>query len=148
MNLAFRRELVPLMYLPRMGDNTSFRRFDDIWGGVIAQKCLRHLGLLCSVGKPIVNHMKASVAMTTWYGSHQASKPMRSSGRSSMVSSWLSAITRRCAAWAASVHRLAKTDYKEVRDEQLRYYLPMLGAWILEWCEQFVRAGWKAEWEA
>jgi hypothetical protein len=147
MNLAFRRELAPLLYLPRMGDNTPFRRFDDIWGGVIAQKCMQHLGMFCSVGKPIVNHMKASVAMTNLVRESPGIKAneefwkvidgIEFHGRDNTPLRCVGSI----GAWLAGI------DHVEVKDEQLRHYLPMLGAWILEWCEQFVKAGWKAEWE-
>lgn len=60
MNLCFKREITPLMYFPLMGDGQPFRRFDDIWCGIIAKKVMDHLNLLVSVGRPMVYHKKAS----------------------------------------------------------------------------------------
>ena len=64
MNLCFKREIAPLMYFPLMGDGQPFRRFDDIWCGIIAKKVMDHLGLLVSVGKPMIHHKKASNVFT------------------------------------------------------------------------------------
>jgi hypothetical protein len=65
MNIAFKREIVPLMYQALMGtdeDNVSwgFDRFDDIWCGVFAKKILDHLGLGVINGLPHVLHKRAS----------------------------------------------------------------------------------------
>lgn len=60
MNMCFKREIAPLMYFPLMGEGYPYRRFDDIWCGVIMKKVCDHLGLLVSVGKPFINHTKAS----------------------------------------------------------------------------------------
>lgn len=63
MNLAFYREAAPLFYFPLMGDGQPYRRFDDIWGGVIAKRVMDHLGWHVSVGAPIVRHIRASDPM-------------------------------------------------------------------------------------
>ena len=60
MNVAFRREIAPLMYMPKMGEGSPFRRFDDIWCGVILQRCCRHLGLALAAGEPHVRHARRS----------------------------------------------------------------------------------------
>jgi len=65
MNLAFRRNVTPLMYFPLMGkapDGSSwgFDRFDDIWAGIFAKKIIDHLGLSAVNGSPFVEHRKAS----------------------------------------------------------------------------------------
>lgn len=60
MNLAFRRELIPAMYFPLMGDGQPCGCFDDIWAGVIAQRICRHLRLPISIGEPHVEHRRAS----------------------------------------------------------------------------------------
>ena len=60
MNVAFRREALPLMYLPLMGQGQPYDRFDDIWGGVILKKVCDHLGWHVSVGRPVVDHHRAS----------------------------------------------------------------------------------------
>jgi reversibly glycosylated polypeptide/UDP-arabinopyranose mutase len=60
MNLAFRREVAPLMYFPLMGEGQIYQRFDDIWSGVICKHILDHMGLSMSVGEPFVRHCRAS----------------------------------------------------------------------------------------
>ncbi len=60
MNLAFRREITPLMYFPLMGKNWSYDRFDDIWAGIFVKKILDHLNLSVVSGRPFINHQKAS----------------------------------------------------------------------------------------
>ena len=60
MNLAFRREAAPLFYFPPMGQGQPYRRFDDIWAGVIAKRIMDHLGWHLSVGEPFVRHIRAS----------------------------------------------------------------------------------------
>lgn len=60
MNLCFRRDALPLFYFPLMGEGQPYRRFDDIWAGVIAKKICDHLGWSISVGEPFVEHRRAS----------------------------------------------------------------------------------------
>lgn len=60
MNLCFKREILPLAYFPLMGVNSPFRRFDDIWFGIICKKICDHLGLMITCGEPYINHTKAS----------------------------------------------------------------------------------------
>ena len=60
MNLAFRREFTPLTYFMLQGDGYPYRRFDDIWFGVVAKKICDHLGWMITCGKPYVCHTKAS----------------------------------------------------------------------------------------
>ncbi|MBI5449132.1 hypothetical protein HY948_02330 [Candidatus Gottesmanbacteria bacterium] len=65
MNLAFRREVTPLMYFPLMGSDPAgnpwgYDRFDDIWAGIFAKKICDHLGLRVVSGSPFVEHRKAS----------------------------------------------------------------------------------------
>ncbi len=65
MNLAFRREIVPLMYFPLMGEDSfgkswGYDRFDDIWAGIFAKKICDHLGFSVVNGSPFVEHKKAS----------------------------------------------------------------------------------------
>jgi Reversibly glycosylated polypeptide len=143
MNLAFRRELAPLMYFPRMGDGTPFRRFDDIWGGVVAQKCMRHLGLACTVGKPIISHVKASVAMNNLV--------RESPGIKANEEFWK--VIDRLELRPQDNTPLRCMDHlgvqltggvEEVQDEQLRNYMPKLGLWIRVWCDQFLKAGWES----
>jgi reversibly glycosylated polypeptide/UDP-arabinopyranose mutase len=60
MNLAFRREALPLMYLPLMGQGQPYDRFDDIWGGILAKRACDLLGWHIAVGHPVVDHHRAS----------------------------------------------------------------------------------------
>ncbi|MBI4062659.1 hypothetical protein HY410_01940 [Candidatus Gottesmanbacteria bacterium] len=65
MNLAFRREITPLMYFPLMGFDPygkpwGYDRFDDIWAGIFAKKICDHLGVAVVNGSPFVEHRKAS----------------------------------------------------------------------------------------
>ncbi|AMV40976.1 hypothetical protein [Planctomyces sp. SH-PL62] len=60
MNLCFRREFAPLAYFPLQGEGWPYRRFDDIWFGVIAQKACDHLGWQITMGRPWVRHARAS----------------------------------------------------------------------------------------
>jgi hypothetical protein len=60
MNLAFARKAAPLFYFPKMGAGSPYRRFDDIWGGIIAKRVMDHLGWRMSVGEPFIVHARAS----------------------------------------------------------------------------------------
>ena len=65
MNLAFRREAIPLMYFPLMGYDPAgkpwgYDRFDDIWAGLMVKKICDHLGWAVVNGSPFVEHRKAS----------------------------------------------------------------------------------------
>lgn len=60
MNVCFEREVAPLMYFPLQGEGYPYRRFDDIWCGVILKKICDHLGWQIAVGPPHINHTRAS----------------------------------------------------------------------------------------
>lgn len=60
MNLCIARKALPLFYFPLMGDGQTYRRFDDIWAGVIAKKLMDARGWNISVGEPFVEHIRAS----------------------------------------------------------------------------------------
>jgi reversibly glycosylated polypeptide / UDP-arabinopyranose mutase len=65
MNLAFKREIVPLMFFPMMGqkpDGSSwpYNRYDDIWAGLFSKKIMDHLNFGVINGSPFVEHRKAS----------------------------------------------------------------------------------------
>ncbi len=65
MNLAWRREVTPLMYFLLMGEDVKgnfwgFDRFGDIWAGIFSKKILDYLGFQVSSGKPWVYHHKQS----------------------------------------------------------------------------------------
>lgn len=60
MNYCFTSELIPLSYFPLMGIESPYRRFDDIWHGIILKKVCDHLDYQISVGGPSVKHLRAS----------------------------------------------------------------------------------------
>ncbi len=60
MNLAFRTSVSCLFYFPLMGEGYPYRRFDDIFCGIIVKKICDHLNLSISYGTPIVEHKKQS----------------------------------------------------------------------------------------
>ncbi len=65
MNLAFNREITPLMYFPLMGEDKNgkkwgYDRFDDIWAGIFSKKIMDHLGMSVINGAPFIEHRKAS----------------------------------------------------------------------------------------
>ena len=63
MNLVFHRDLLPLMLHPPMGRGELYRRFDDIWAGIIAKKVCDACGVLVTAGRPGVWHARASDAI-------------------------------------------------------------------------------------
>jgi reversibly glycosylated polypeptide/UDP-arabinopyranose mutase len=60
MNMCFRRQITPLMYFPLMGEGVPYRRFDDIWCGIIMKKICDYLGDFVTCGPPYINHTRAS----------------------------------------------------------------------------------------
>ena len=60
MNLAYDREALPLAYMPPMGKNSPYDRFEDIWSGLVAKRICDHLRWSVTVGPPIVEHARAS----------------------------------------------------------------------------------------
>lgn len=63
MNLCYKREIAPICYFPLQGEGYPYRRFDDIWFGVIVKRILDHLGLQVVLGTPYIYHSKASDPM-------------------------------------------------------------------------------------
>jgi hypothetical protein len=43
-----------------MGQGQPYDRFEDIWGGIIAKRICDHLGWSIAIGRPIVDHRRAS----------------------------------------------------------------------------------------
>lgn len=70
MNIAFRREVAPLMWLGLQGMSPNgrvpwgYNRFDDIWCGVFVKRICDHLGLTIRSGTPWIWHDRASDAAT------------------------------------------------------------------------------------
>jgi reversibly glycosylated polypeptide / UDP-arabinopyranose mutase len=67
MNLAFRRDAAPLMYMLLMGQDPAggrypYDRFDDMWAGLFAKLAADRLGWAVTSGWPSVEHSRASDA--------------------------------------------------------------------------------------
>lgn len=60
MSMCFRREVAVLSYFAPMGEGQPYRRFDDIWFGIIFKKICDHLRLLVAVGEPFIKHIRTS----------------------------------------------------------------------------------------
>jgi reversibly glycosylated polypeptide/UDP-arabinopyranose mutase len=60
MNLCISRWALPLFYFPLQGKGQPYRRFDDIWAGVIAKALCDRMGKWIGVGEPFVEHHRAS----------------------------------------------------------------------------------------
>lgn len=60
MNFCFRRKVAVMSYFPLMGEGQPYRRFDDIWFGIIFKKICDHLNYYITSGHPYVEHLKAS----------------------------------------------------------------------------------------
>lgn len=65
MNLAFRPEMLGVMYFLLMGQDVAgnpwpYDRFGDIWNGIFVKRIVDHLGFAVSSGAPSVRHERAS----------------------------------------------------------------------------------------
>jgi hypothetical protein len=65
MNVAFRCEIAPLMYMLLMGEDDKssrwgYDRFDDIWAGLFVKLAADKLGYAVSSGAPSIYHSRAS----------------------------------------------------------------------------------------
>lgn len=57
---GWRMELTPFIHYAIWSEELSYKRFDDIWMGVILKLWLDACGLKMSYGPPFVNHIRAS----------------------------------------------------------------------------------------
>jgi hypothetical protein len=144
MNLAFRCEIAPLLYFPRMGaglpTEVPFRRFDDIWCGVIAQKCLAHLDLSAAVGKPIVSHRKASNPLDNLVNEAPGIRANEQFWRV-IDDLKLSGAETPLECMIVASEQIGAAEGK-VTDPLLKCYLPHLGKWMEAWTREFSKAGW------
>lgn len=60
MNLAFRREVAPLIYFAPMGGDTGYQRFADIWMGIHLKRELDARGLALVHGFSTIRHDRKS----------------------------------------------------------------------------------------
>lgn len=61
MNVAFRREVAPYYYFPKLPE--GFKRWDDIWAGIIFKRIADCLGWAVTCGWPLLKHERASDPM-------------------------------------------------------------------------------------
>jgi reversibly glycosylated polypeptide/UDP-arabinopyranose mutase len=71
MNLAFVRELIPIMYFLLMGESRDGEkwpvdRFGDIWAGIISKKIIDYFGWAVWSGFPYVHHTRMSDVWTNF----------------------------------------------------------------------------------
>jgi hypothetical protein len=62
MNLAFRRQAAPLMYMLLQGKDYPYDRFDDMWCGLFMKRVADHLNWAVTSGRPSIHHSRASDA--------------------------------------------------------------------------------------
>jgi hypothetical protein len=147
MNIAFRRDVAPLMYMPKMGEGSPYSRFDDIWCGIILQRCCRHLGLMLSVGDPHVRHVPVSDPLTRL---EKEAPGIRANELFWKVVEATPLQTARhftpltCAeAVAAHFTWAGENDLSLAENTVLASYLIDEGARMRSWCQMFRRAAWE-----
>lgn len=59
---GWKREITPFVHYTRWNKKLGYRRFDDIWMGIIVKKLFDQWHLNMSYGPPFVNHVRASSA--------------------------------------------------------------------------------------
>jgi hypothetical protein len=144
MNIAFREKVAPLMYFPRMGEGVKFRRFDDIWAGLIAQRICNHLRENMAFGRPAIMHDRASRAIDNL--------PAEAPGVWANEQLWqfirAVAITANTplSCMMEVGQALARTKWADLPASGLGInlgdYLKQLGDWIAAWCAEFHKEGW------
>lgn len=60
MNIAFKREIAPIMYFGLQGKNYKYDRYDDIWCGLFAKSIIDGMGKAVHIGSPLIRHSRAS----------------------------------------------------------------------------------------
>ncbi len=62
---GWRSEITPFVHYTVWNKELGYRRFDDIWMGIIVKRLLDHCGLHMGYGQTFVNHIRASSAEKT-----------------------------------------------------------------------------------
>jgi len=60
MNFCFKKQVIPICLFALMGESSPYRRFDDIWFGIICKKICDHLKYHIVCGEPYIYHSRAS----------------------------------------------------------------------------------------
>jgi reversibly glycosylated polypeptide/UDP-arabinopyranose mutase len=75
MNLAWHRDVTPLLYFLLMGQDDKgnyyqFDRFGDIWAGILSKKVLDHFNVTVYSGNPVIHHDRASNVWANYRKEH------------------------------------------------------------------------------
>jgi Reversibly glycosylated polypeptide len=147
MNIAFRREIAPLMYMPKMGDGSPYGRFDDIWCGIILQRCCRHLGLSLSLGEPHIRHLRASDPLSNLEKEApgiRANELFWKAVETTPLSTARHATPLSCAESVAThLTEVGQRDLEIANNETFAAYLAEEGTRMQSWCKMFRNAAWK-----
>lgn len=147
MNIAFRREVAPLMYMPKMGEDSPYGRFDDIWCGIILQRCCRHLALSLAVGEPHIRHMRAShplINLEREAPGIRANELFWKVVEATPLDMALHATPLSCAeAVAAHLIHAGRHDVELAKNATLASHVVAEGARMQAWCTMFRKIGWE-----
>jgi hypothetical protein len=147
MNIAFRREIAPLMYFPKMGEGSPYRRFDDIWGGIILQRCCRHLSLSLAVGDPQIRHVRASdplVNLEKEAPGIRANELFWKIIEAAPLDAERQVTPLTCAeAIAGHLTWAGQHDVELAKNPTLAPYLVEEGTRMRAWCDMFRKAAWE-----
>jgi hypothetical protein len=144
MNIAFRRQVAPLMYMPKMGDGSPYRRFDDIWCGVILQRCCRHLGWWLAAGEPHIRHVRASDALINLEKEAPGIRANEEFWKVVEATPLVAESTPLECAERVAVHLVDASRHADLtRNPALETYLSEEGRRMQSWCEMFRKVGWK-----
>jgi hypothetical protein len=145
MNIAFRREIAPLMYMPKMGEGSPFRRFDDIWCGVILQRCCRHLGLWLAAGEPHIAHVRASDPLLNLEKEAPGIHANEDFWKVIEATPLHEQATPLACAEAVAAHLIRASHHESAvaRSLTLPSYLADEGARMQAWCDMFRKVGWE-----
>ena len=146
MNIAFRSQIAPLMYMPKMGEGSPYRRFDDIWCGVILQRCCRHLGLLLSVGDPHIRHARASDPLLNLEKEAPGIRANEDFWKIVETTPMDSSVNSPLACMEAIASHFANTGRQQgaaTRNGTLAAFLADESGRIANWCAMFRKAKWQ-----
>jgi len=144
MNIAFRREVTPLMYMPKMGEGSPYRRFDDIWCGAILQRCCRHLSLNLSSGEPHIRHARASDPLVNLEKEAPGIRANEQFWRVVEATPFGAAATTPLTCMeAVASHFAVPPKAVATTNSTLGDYIAEEGGRIATWCAMFRAAGWR-----
>ncbi len=145
MNLAFRSWALPLLYFPKMGEGTPYRRYDDIWCGVMLQRAAAHLGWAISAGDPAIHHTRASNVLVNLEKEAPGIRANEAFWRIIDAAPLSTATTAlECMATFGRYFGSGRVSQHICDDAKFVTYLAELGGHLLSWCETLKRHGWSS----